>query len=80
MRVCSEHGDNSNVCESAGCFGPSETYLGDGLYASFDGYQIGLRAPRGPDGDHRVFLNPQTLAALTRYVEALRRDQEHGLR
>ena len=22
-----------------------ETYLGDGLYASFDGYQIWLRAP-----------------------------------
>ena len=32
-----------------------ETYLGDGLYASFDGYQVRLRAPR--DGvDHEVFL------------------------
>lgn len=23
MRVCGEHGTNSNVCESAGCFGLS---------------------------------------------------------
>ena len=32
-----------------------ETYLGDGLYASFDGWQIKLRAPRD-GGDHEVFL------------------------
>jgi hypothetical protein len=25
---------------------PNETYLGDGLYASFDGWQVKLRAPR----------------------------------
>jgi hypothetical protein len=31
-----------------------ETYLGDGLYASFDGWQIRLRAPR-ENGDHEVF-------------------------
>lgn len=28
-----------------------EVYLGDGLYASHDGYQIKLRAPR-EGGDH----------------------------
>jgi hypothetical protein len=28
-----------------------ETYLGDGLYASFDGWQVKLRAPRD-GGDH----------------------------
>ena len=32
-----------------------ETYLGDGLYASFDGWQVKLRAPR-ENGDHVVFL------------------------
>jgi hypothetical protein len=31
-----------------------EVYLGDGLYASFDGYQIRLRAPR-EGGDHVRF-------------------------
>ena len=34
-----------------------ETYLGDGLYASFDDGQIWLRAPR-EGGDRRVALEP----------------------
>ncbi len=44
----------------------AETYLGDGVYASFDGYQIKLRAPR-PDGDHEVYLEPQVFDALSTY-------------
>jgi hypothetical protein len=47
---------------------PDETYLGDGLYASFDGYQFRLRAPR-EDGDHFVFLDPSVIDAFARYVE-----------
>lgn len=50
-----------------------EHYLGDGLYASFDGSQIKLRAPRG-DGDHEVFLEQDTLNELLRYVEKLKKD------
>lgn len=49
---------------------PKEVYLGDGLYASFDGFQIGLRAPR-ENGDHVVFLEPQVLAALLAYIDQL---------
>jgi hypothetical protein len=37
-----------------------ETYLGDGLYCRFDGYQFILRAPR-EDGDHHVGLEPYVL-------------------
>ena len=48
-----------------------EIYLGDGCYASFDGYQIRLRAPR-KGGDHVVFLEQLTLDALFDYVKALR--------
>lgn len=33
-----------------------EVYLGDGLYASFDGWQINLRAPRGNE-NHIVCLD-----------------------
>src|SRR6266850_4391501 len=40
-----------------------EEYLGDGLYASFDGYQIRFRAPRGFGVDHEVFLDQTTLQA-----------------
>lgn len=46
---------------------PEEHYLGDGLYASHDGFQVCLRAPRG-DLDHVVYLEPQVLAAFLRYV------------
>lgn len=48
----------------------AETYLGDGLYASYDGWMLKLRAPR-PEGDHWVALEPEVLAALIRFVEAL---------
>lgn len=46
-----------------------ETYLGDGLYASFDGYQIKLRAPR-EEGDHAVYLDLYVWDALNKYATA----------
>ncbi len=49
-----------------------ETYLGDGLYASFDGWQVILRAPR-EDGDHVVALEPEVIAELHRYLAELAR-------
>lgn len=47
-----------------------ETYLGDGLYVSFDGYQLKLRAPR-EDGDHEVYLEPQVYKAFVDYVNRI---------
>ena len=44
-----------------------ETYLGDGVYASFDGYQIVLRAPR-ERGDHFVALDVSVYRALTEFA------------
>ena len=59
-----------------------EYYLGDGLYASFDGYMLTLRAPR-ERGDHWVGLEPRVLLALLEYCEHIgmikkreRRDDE----
>lgn len=52
-----------------------ETYLGDGLYASFDGWQVWLRAPR-PDGDHLVALEPEVLVALLQYIQQLKNQGE----
>jgi hypothetical protein len=46
-----------------------ETYLGDGLYASFDGYQFKLRAPREAS-DHEVYLEDGVLSAFIAYVGA----------
>lgn len=56
---------------------PEETYLGDGLYASFDGYQIRLRAPR-ETGDHVVYLEPPVYAELVRFAD--REGRKEGFR
>lgn len=53
-------------------FETGETYIGDGLYASFDGWQIRLRAPRGSQ-DHEVFLEPRVWASLVDFVAGLQR-------
>jgi hypothetical protein len=53
-------------------FESGETYIGDGLYASFDGWQIRLRAWRGSE-DHEVFLEPGVWASLVEYVGGLSR-------
>jgi hypothetical protein len=55
----------------------AEQYLGDGLYASFDGYMIVLRAPREL-GDHWVGLEPPVFNELLRF--ALKHWQEPTLR
>jgi hypothetical protein len=48
----------------------NEEYLGDGLYASFDGWQVCLRAPR-EEGDHVVYLEPSVVHALTEYFKRI---------
>jgi hypothetical protein len=52
-----------------------ETYLGDGLYVSFDGFTIWLRAPH-EGGDHIVALEPLVYAELVRFVADLRKGEE----
>lgn len=53
--------------------GHDERYLGDGLYASFDGCQVRLRAPR-LDGDHFVALEPEVMITFQRYLIDLARE------
>jgi hypothetical protein len=48
----------------------NEIYLGNGLYVSFDGGQIRLRAPR-ENGDHEIYLDQSTLQALMQFLDAL---------
>ena len=47
-----------------------ESYIGDGLYVSHDGFQVKLRAPRGLDGDHEVYLDPSVLIEFVRWLYA----------
>ena len=50
-----------------------EEYLGDGLYASWDGFAFTLRAPR-IGGDHFVVLEPLVLDEFESFVK--RTEQE----
>ena len=52
----------------------NKTYLGDAVYASFDGYQIKLRTG---DGNHQViYLEPSVWYALQEWVTKLGQKQE----
>lgn len=48
----------------------TEQYLGDGVYAVFDGYAITLDL-RGQDSTTRIVLEPETLKALSRFVDSV---------
>lgn len=47
-----------------------ETYLGDAVYASFDGFQIWLRT--GDGNAQSIALEPAVYAALVAYVDGIR--------
>lgn len=47
-----------------------EEYLGDGVYASFDGYHIWLDL-RGQDNTTRIALEPQVLKALVQFRDRI---------
>lgn len=46
-------------------------YLGDGLYARFDGYQIYLMANSHINPTDTVALDSHTLSAFIRYIDSL---------
>jgi len=48
-----------------------ETYLGDGLFVSFDGYHFCLRAQRD-NGWHEIYLEPSVLESFNDYVKLIR--------
>jgi len=56
-----------------------DEYLGDGVYASFDGYQIWLKTER-ETGWHEIALEPPVFERLLEYRQNLARTQDarHG--
>ncbi len=48
------------------------TYLGDGVYASFDGYQIWLHISNDKSFEIRLALEPEVFGELIRYADELR--------
>lgn len=50
-------------------------YLGDGVYASFDGFHIWIQTLR--DGyRHKIALDPEVFAALCKYAKDIHRMEE----
>ncbi len=49
----------------------NKTYLGDGLYTYFDGWQIWLTTER-EDGEHRIALEPEVFNKLIEYRDYLK--------
>lgn len=47
-----------------------EEHIGDGVYASFDGYQIWLRVDRG-HGSERIALEPGTYNSLRDFAKRI---------
>lgn len=47
-----------------------QMYLGDGVYASFDGFNIWLRTERN-GRVHEIALEPEVLGLLTKYADAV---------
>jgi hypothetical protein len=45
------------------------TYLGDGVYASFDGYHIWLKT--GDGHDQQIALEPSVYFSLRRYAQSI---------
>jgi hypothetical protein len=52
-----------------------KTYLGDGLYASFDGWDVELTTPR-ENGDHFVVLEPRVLDNFLVWIDSLKPKNE----
>lgn len=50
----------------------TQQYLGDGLYAEFDGYQIALKANSPTHPTDVVYLEPSVYENLLKFVEQLR--------
>lgn len=49
-----------------------KVYLGDSVYANFDGYMICLTTENGMGPSNTIYLEPEVMRAMIRYAEGLR--------
>ncbi|NQU56681.1 MAG: hypothetical protein HQ513_05555 [Rhodospirillales bacterium] len=54
-----------------------ETYLGDGVYAHFDGWYVILQLS-AQDPKNRIALEPEVMTALMKYVEQLKKENSES--
>ena len=53
----------------------NDVYLGDGVYASFDGFHIILDL-RAQDNTTRIAMDPEVIVALERYLKMVEKTIE----
>jgi hypothetical protein len=53
-----------------------KAYLGDGVYADFDGFAVVLTTEDGISVQNRIVLEPEVIAAFEAYVARLRAPAE----
>jgi len=51
-----------------------KTYLGDGVYADFDGYALVLTTEDGVRETNRIVLEPHVYQSLVEFVDHLREE------
>lgn len=49
-----------------------KTYLGDGVYAEFDGWVVQLTTEDGIRTTNTIFLEPEVFLALKQFVEQIK--------
>ena len=52
-----------------------KSYLGDSVYAEFDGYHIMLTTNNGYGASNTIAIEPQVYSALKRYAERIWRQE-----
>lgn len=55
--------------------GQNVLYIGDGVYASYDGFSFWLETSNGEEIKNRICLEPDVLEALILYVQYVRENQ-----
>jgi hypothetical protein len=50
----------------------NKTYLGDGVYADFDGFAVVLTTENGMEVTNTIVLEPDVIWALDQFVQKLR--------
>ena len=50
-----------------------KVYLGDSVYADFDGYMLCLTTENGMGPSNTIYLEPEVMLSLTQYAESLRK-------
>jgi hypothetical protein len=53
---------------------PKKIYLGDAVYAAFDGYGLTLTTEDGVEATNTIYLDPNVIGSLFDYVKAIKGD------